>query len=1393
MKRVPDFLVSALLMAIAFGWTARPMPAAEPDDEGFVAIFDGETLEGWDGDPKFWSVDDGVITGRTTPENPTSGNTFLIWRGGEVGDVEVKLEYRILPNNDRGFANSGIQYRSFEVPDQKWVVGGYQADFEAGDRFSGILYGERFRGILADRGQKTVIGEDGKPQVVGSVGDSDEIQQHIKKGDWNEYHIIAKNFDFTHKINGVVTAQATDNDDVRRESGILALQLHQGPPMTVQFRRVRLKKTGGQAAQPKSNDDATAPAGPKKKIVFIAGTPSHGYGAHEHYAGCLLLARSLQQALPAFDVQVVRDGWPKDESVLDGADAIVMYADGGGRHPVIPHLKKMDELASDGVGVVCIHYGVEVPKGEPGDHLLKWIGGYFEPHWSVNPHWTASFDDLPRHPITRGVKPFAIDDEWYYHMRFPEDMAGVTPILTDMPGEATLSRPDGAHSGNPHVREAVLVRKEPQHVAWAFERPGGGRGFGFTGGHWHWNWGDPNFRKLVLNAVVWSAHGVVPETGIADSPVSLKQLEQNQDFQQPGNFNRDNIRERLNLPDEARQQSPPAVGRRAETGLVAQKKKRTADAGQRKQAPRTSKPRFSSPLVTSQTPGHAVDIDVDIRGVRQLFLVVDDGGDGFSCDWADWAEPRLVGPDGEKKLTELQWKHAASGWGEARVGKNAEGGPLRIDGKAVAYGIGTHANSVIAYDLPAGFTRFQARGGLDNGGTDQGGCGAGASVRFSVYDQNPGPQLLARNRGGAPASHEADDALAQLDVHPELAAQLFAAEPMLLNPTNIDIDHVGRVWVCEVVNYRRFANKDLPERTEGDRILILEDTDSDGQADKQSTFYQGRDIDSAHGICVLGTPSGKGTRALVSARDSVFFLIDDDGDLKADQKELLFTGISGTEHDHGIHAFVFGPDGKLYFNFGNAGKHIRDRDGKPIVDAAGNEVNDSRRPYQEGMVFRCNLDGSDFETLGWNFRNNWEVAVDSFGSLWQSDNDDDGNRGTRINFVMEFGNYGYRDEFTGAGWKDERTGMHPDIPKRHWHLNDPGVVPNLLQTGAGSPTGICVYEGALLPEVFQNQMVHCDAGPNIVRAYPVEPDGAGYSAEIVNMLDGSVSNQWFRPSDVCVAPDGSLIVADWYDPGVGGHRMQDIEHGRLFRVIPDDHDGRYAMPEFDFSTPENAAAALANPNLATRYIAWTALHEMGTRAEPVLGNLFESSDDPRLRARALWLLGKIDGRGEHYVESALADENPDIRIVGIRLARELGLDVIPIVQQLVTDPSPQVRRELAIALRHHKSPQAPQLWAQLAKQHDGQDRWYLEALGLAAGRQWDAFLAAWLEAVGDNWSTPAGRDIIWRSRAKQTPAFLAKILTDPATPVETHPRYLRALDFHSGPAKEEALKTILGL
>ena len=245
-----------------------------------------------------------------------------------------------------------------------------------------------------------------------------------------------------------------------------------------------------------------------KKVVFVAGAKSHGYFSHEHIAGCKLLAKHLDEAKIGLKSVVVTDnGYPKDPSVFDDAAAVVVYCDGGGRHLLNAHLKEFDKIMKRGVGLACLHYGVEVPKGAPGDHFLKWIGGYFETNWSVNPHWTAEFKVLPNHPVSSGVRPFAINDEWYYHMRFRENMKGVTPILSAMPGADTLKRRDGAHSNNPHVREAVLKRKEAQHVAWVYQRGkdyGEGRGFGFTGGHNHVNWGSdnvqaPRFKRHCLD------------------------------------------------------------------------------------------------------------------------------------------------------------------------------------------------------------------------------------------------------------------------------------------------------------------------------------------------------------------------------------------------------------------------------------------------------------------------------------------------------------------------------------------------------------------------------------------------------------------------------------------------------------------------------------------------------------------------------------------------------------------------------------------------------------------------------------------------------------------------------------------------------------------------------
>jgi type 1 glutamine amidotransferase len=284
--------------------------------------------------------------------------------------------------------------------------------------------------------------------------------------------------------------------------------------MKVEFKNIRLKRT--------------RLADGRKKLVMVAGKPSHGPGQHEFRAGCMLLDKCLKESCPTLVTEVYSGGWPTDPTAFDNADAVFFFADGGLGHPVLQsnRLGQINALAKRGVGIACLHYAVEVTKDKGGAEFLQWMGGYFEPHWSVNPHWTLAQTELAKdHPITRGVKPFEINDEWYYNMRFVDPTKGLTLILTAVPPDSTRERPDGPHSNNPTVR---ANRGGREALAWAYERTEGGRGFGCTGGHFHANWGNDDFRKLMLNALAWTAGVDVPTDGIMTA-VSEEDLAANLD------------------------------------------------------------------------------------------------------------------------------------------------------------------------------------------------------------------------------------------------------------------------------------------------------------------------------------------------------------------------------------------------------------------------------------------------------------------------------------------------------------------------------------------------------------------------------------------------------------------------------------------------------------------------------------------------------------------------------------------------------------------------------------------------------------------------------------------------------------------------------------------------
>lgn len=268
-----------------------------------------------------------------------------------------------------------------------------------------------------------------------------------------------------------------------------------------------------------------------RKLVLMAGKPSHPPRMHEFNAGVQLLAKCLE-GQPGLQVEVLLNGWPADDAVFEGADAVVFFMDGGGRHEVVQEagrrLKLVDSWAAKGVGLGFMHYGVEVVPEQAGKEFRRWVGGHYEHMFSCNPIWQPSFTRFPEHPITRGVEPFQIKDEWYFNMRFAGGIGGgeateadgvrFVPILVAAPSDEVRDGPYVYPKGPYEHIQANKGRAET--MMWAVERPDGGRGFGFTGGHFHDNWGNDEFRKVVLNALLWVAKADVPPGGVKSEVIA---------------------------------------------------------------------------------------------------------------------------------------------------------------------------------------------------------------------------------------------------------------------------------------------------------------------------------------------------------------------------------------------------------------------------------------------------------------------------------------------------------------------------------------------------------------------------------------------------------------------------------------------------------------------------------------------------------------------------------------------------------------------------------------------------------------------------------------------------------------------------------------------------------
>ncbi len=621
-----------------------------------------------------------------------------------------------------------------------------------------------------------------------------------------------------------------------------------------------------------------------------------------------------------------------------------------------------------------------------------------------------------------------------------------------------------------------------------------------------------------------------------------------------------------------------------------------------------------------------------------------------------------------------------------------------------------------------------------------------------------------------------------------LELKLWAAEPMLTNPTDITVDERGRVWVLEGVNYRR-TQRNLPDpRPAGDRIVILEDSDQDGQADKVKVFDQNPQIRVPLGIAVLGD------KVYVSqAPDLIVYTKDADDNIV--KREVLLTGFGGIDHDHGLHALVFGPDGRYYFNQGNTGFDVTDRSGTHL-QTQGTGANTRPGPgYYEGAALRMNPDGTGLEVIGQNFRNPYELALDSFGNVFQTDNDDDGNEWTRLLYNMEGGNYGFRGPLNKTWIEDRGT---------HWHLEVPGVAPLVYRIGAGSPCGLLVYEGTLLPAKYRGQIFHADAGRRVIAMYPLTVDGAGYTARSEDVVN-SGDDTWSRPSDVAEAPDGAVYIADWYDPGVGGHQMGDINgaRGRIYRLAP--VGNKPQAPKIDLASTAGLTAAFSSPNQSTRYLAHMTITAQGQSAVPLLQALWRQND-LIVKARALWILGGLGDAGSAAIQDALRDRDPRFRILGLRVARLHRANMLAVSKPLLRDPAPQVRREIALMLRdpdpalmlppylYKEQVQPSEEWldavVQLATQYDGKDRWYLEALGIAARGREDALYAR-LKSQSPATSNPAFNQLVWELRPRTALPDLITTINNSSTPIAERTAAVDTLGWMQWPEAARALEAFI--
>lgn len=663
-----------------------------------------------------------------------------------------------------------------------------------------------------------------------------------------------------------------------------------------------------------------------------------------------------------------------------------------------------------------------------------------------------------------------------------------------------------------------------------------------------------------------------------------------------------------------------------------------------------------------------------------------------------------------------------------------------------------------------------------------------------------------------------------LFVVPEgLEVTVWATSPHLYNPTNLDIDHAGRIWVAEGVRYRKHFDR----QPEGDRIVVLEDTDGDGKCDKSHTFVQEPLLVAPLGVAVIDN------QVVVSQPPHLLVYTDMDRDLKfdaaKDKREILLTGFSGQNHDHSLHSVTVGPDGKWYFNSGNCGGQFTDKSGqtftiygsyrpKPIgpfefphnPDVLAGKPSSDGHVYVGGFTVRMNPDGTHAEIIGHNYRNSYEQSVTSLGDVFQNDNDDP--PACRVSWVMEYANFGFSSNDGQRTWKvDKRPGQ--TIAVAEWRQEDPGITPAGDVYGGGSPTGNVFYENGALGEQWIGTFLACEAGRNVVFGYQPKRSGAGFALERTNFMTSNPTGEFagsdflggeasvnreqrtlFRPSDIAVGPDGALYVTDWYDARVGGH--QDLDEtcsGTVYRIAPKGF--KSVVPKIDPDTIEGLVEALKSPAVNVRAIGFHGLKAKGRAALDPVAALLEDPN-PYLQGRAIHLLYQLGISGPRVAGYPADQPTSERKIAALRAMRRAGLDISGAAMALAEDPDPAVRREVALAMRNLSFDLSKDILVTLAKGYDGQDRSYLEALGTGATGKENEVFSAVKKAIGHEdprlWGDVFG-GIAWRLHpASAVEDFLTRVRAENLT-LEQRQQSLDAIAFIRTKGAAIAMLTIAQL